>query len=62
MSRPAISQHLRVLKEAKLVVDKSSGTQRLYALNPKGFEELREYLDQFWDQALNAFKKKIEEQ
>lgn len=62
VSRPAISQHLRVLKEAKLVVDKSSGTRRLYALNPKGFDELREYFDQFWDQALNAFKNKIEEQ
>lgn len=62
ISRPAISQHLRVLKEARLVVDRSSGTRRLYALNPEAFDSLREYFDQFWNQALIAFKNKIEEQ
>ena len=62
ISRPAISQHLRVLKEARLVVDRSSGTRRLYALNPEAFDSLREYFDQFWNQALTAFKNKIEEQ
>ena len=62
ISRPAISQHLRVLKEAHLVVDRSSGTRRLYALNPEAFDSLREYFDQFWNQALTAFKNKIEEQ
>lgn len=62
ISRPAISQHLRVLKEAHLVVDRSSGTRRLYALNPEAFDSLREYFDQFWNQALIAFKNKIEEQ
>ena len=61
VSRPAISQHLRILKEAKLVVDRSAGTQRLYRLNPEGFDTLREYFDQFWTQALIAFKTKVEE-
>ena len=60
-SRPAISQHLRILKEANLVVDSASGTRRLYQLNPQGFESLRDYFDQFWSVALNAFKKKAEE-
>ncbi len=62
MSRPAISQHLRVLKEARLVVDRTSGTRRLYALNPEAFDSLREYFDQFWNHALIAFKNKVEEQ
>lgn len=62
VSRPAISQHLRILKEAKLVVDQSSGTRRVYALNPEGFESVREFFDQFWTQALHSFKNKVEEQ
>jgi DNA-binding transcriptional ArsR family regulator len=61
VSRPAISQHLRVLKEAKLVTDRSDGNRRLYGLNPEGFRSLREYLDQFWTVALGEFKKKAEE-
>ena len=61
MSRPAISQHLRVLKEANLVIDHAEGTRRLYELDPRGFDTLREYLDQFWTHALAAFKKKVEE-
>jgi DNA-binding transcriptional ArsR family regulator len=61
ISRPAISQHLRVLKEAKLVTDRADGTRRLYELDSAGFESLREYLDQFWDHALAAFKRKVEE-
>jgi DNA-binding transcriptional ArsR family regulator len=61
ISRPAISQHLRVLKQANLVVDRSLGTRRLYQLNPEGFESLREYFDEFWAQALIQFKKKVEE-
>ena len=60
MSRPAISQHLRVLKDAKLVVDRPAGTRRLYEIDPAGFETLRAYLDQFWTHALAAFKKKVE--
>lgn len=60
VSRPAISQHLRILKEANLVVDRAAGNRRLYQLNPEGFDSLREYFDQFWTVALNAFKKKVE--
>jgi DNA-binding transcriptional ArsR family regulator len=60
VSRPAISQHLRILKEANLVVDRAAGNRRLYQLNPEGFDSLREYFDQFWTVALTAFKKKVE--
>jgi DNA-binding transcriptional ArsR family regulator len=62
VSRPAISQHLRVLKQANLVVDRPAGNRRLYQLHPAGFETLREYFEQFWGQALSAFKRKVEEQ
>jgi DNA-binding transcriptional ArsR family regulator len=62
VSRPAISQHLRILKQANLVVDRPAGNRRLYQLNPVGFETLREYFEQFWGQALSAFKRKVEEQ
>ena len=61
MSRPAISQHLRVLKRAHLVTDRAAGTRRLYALNPEAFDSLRTYFDGFWTQALAAFKKRVEE-
>jgi DNA-binding transcriptional ArsR family regulator len=60
VSRPAISQHLRVLKQANLVVDRASGNRRLYQLHPAGFESLREYFEQFWGQALSAFKREVE--
>ncbi len=62
VSRPAISQHLRILKEANLVTDHSQGTRRVYEINTQGFDSLREYFDQFWNHALAAFKKKVEEQ
>src|SRR5437763_14815081 len=61
VSRPAISQHLRVLKDARLVIDRAQGNRRLYELDPAGFQALRDYLDQFWTLALDAFKKKAEE-
>ena len=61
VSRPAISQHLRILKDAGLVVDRPAGNRRLYRLNPEGFDSLRDYLDRFWTHALAAFKKKAEE-
>nr|WP_257031007.1 metalloregulator ArsR/SmtB family transcription factor [Edaphobacter lichenicola] len=61
VSRPAVSQHLRVLKEAKLVRDEAAGTRRYYSLDPKGFEALRKYLDNFWGEALEAFQAKVEE-
>jgi len=60
ISRPAISQHLRVLKDARLVVDEAVGNRRMYALNPEAFESLREYFDQFWTHALAAFKTRVE--
>ena len=60
VSRPAISQHLRILKEAQLVRDVASGTRRLYAINPEGFQSLREYFDRFWTIALSEFKKTVE--
>ena len=61
VSRPAISQHLRVLKDARLVLDSADGNRRLYRLNADGFDSLREYLDRFWTHALAAFKKRAEE-
>ena len=56
ISRPAISQHLRVLKNARLVVDRAEGTRRVYQVNPEGIEALRRFFDQFWTDALAAFK------
>jgi DNA-binding transcriptional ArsR family regulator len=56
VSRPAVSQHLRVLKEARLVVDRAEGTRRLYAVDAQGLEALRRWLDGFWDETLAAFK------
>ena len=60
MSRPAISQHLRVLKQANLVTDRAAGTRRLYAVNPEAIESLRQYFDRFWERALAAFKQRVE--
>lgn len=56
VSRPAVSQHLKVLKDAHLVVDRAEGTRRLYEVNTAALEELRSWLDGFWDEALSAFK------
>ncbi|MFL5829267.1 MAG: ArsR/SmtB family transcription factor [Solirubrobacteraceae bacterium] len=56
VSRPAVSQHLRVLKEAGLVLDRPVGNRRIYQLNPEGIEALHAYLDQFWKRSLAAFK------
>jgi DNA-binding transcriptional ArsR family regulator len=61
VSRPAVSQHLRVLKDAQLVTDRADGTRRVYALNPHAFASLRDYFDRFWTQALDAFKRRVEE-
>jgi DNA-binding transcriptional ArsR family regulator len=59
VSRPAISQHLRILKRANLVSDRPAGNRRLYQLDPQGFETVREYFDQFWGQALSAFARRV---
>jgi|SRR3954470_18045069 DNA-binding transcriptional ArsR family regulator len=56
VSRPAVSQHLKVLKNAGLVLDQADGTRRLYRIDPDGVGALRAYFDRFWNQALDAFK------
>jgi len=56
VSRPAVSQHLRVLKEAGLVTERQNGTRRLYRVDPDGLAGLREYLEGFWEEALASFK------
>ncbi len=61
VSRPAVSQHLRVLKEAGLVLDERAGNRRLYRLNPAGVRELRAYVDRFWNLALVGFQKAAEQ-
>jgi DNA-binding transcriptional ArsR family regulator len=60
VSRPAVSQHLRVLKEAGLVDEQAEGTRRVYFIDPHGLAELRRWLDQFWDEALAAFQVEVE--
>jgi DNA-binding transcriptional ArsR family regulator len=60
VSRPAVSQHLKVLKEAGLVSDRQDGSRRIYAIDPKGLGAMRAWLDQFWDGALLALKAEIE--
>jgi DNA-binding transcriptional ArsR family regulator len=56
VSRPAVSQHLRVLQAAGLVTAEPSGTRRLYRIDPQGIAALRDYFDGFWSDALDAFK------
>jgi DNA-binding transcriptional ArsR family regulator len=60
VSRPAVSQHLKVLKMAGLVTDRPEGTRRVYYIDPHGLGALRAWLDQFWDQALAAFQAEVE--
>jgi DNA-binding transcriptional ArsR family regulator len=62
VSRPAVSQHLKVLKDAGLVIDRPDGTRRLYQLDPGGIEAMRAYFDTFWHKALTAFKHAVEEE
>jgi DNA-binding transcriptional ArsR family regulator len=61
VSRPAVSQHLKLLKEAGLVFEERDGARRIYQLNPEGAGELRDYLDRFWGHALAAFKVRVEQ-
>ena len=56
VSRSAVSQHLKVLKDARLVTARADGTRRVYAVDPRGVEAVREWLDGFWDETLAAFK------
>lgn len=60
VSRPAVSQHLKVLKEAGLVRESREGARRIYQIDPKGLGQLRAWLDQFWDEALKAFRAEAE--
>jgi DNA-binding transcriptional ArsR family regulator len=62
VSRPAVSQHLKVLKEAGLVADRPEGTRRVYYIDPDGLGALRAWVDHLWDQALAAFKTEVEMQ
>jgi DNA-binding transcriptional ArsR family regulator len=62
ISRPAVSQHLKVLKDAGLVVDTAAGTRRVYRLDPDGVGAVRAYFDAFWNQALAAFKAAVEQE
>lgn len=61
VSRPAVSQHLKVLKQAGLVIDHPAGNRRVYQLDPGGVATLREYLDHFWHLSLAAFKEAVEQ-
>ena len=62
VSRPAVSQHLKVLKEAGLVTDRAEGTRRVYQIDPQGLGQLRGWFDRFWDDALTAFAAETERQ
>jgi DNA-binding transcriptional ArsR family regulator len=62
VSRPAVSQHLRVLKRAGLVSDRPDGNRRLYAVDPAGLQAVRDYFDWFWSDALAAFKRAAEKE
>ena len=60
VSRPAVSQHLKILKEAGLVDDRSEGTRRIYHIDPRGLGAMRAWLDQFWEGALASFAAEVE--
>jgi DNA-binding transcriptional ArsR family regulator len=62
VSRPAVSQHLKALRQAGLVGGRAEGTRRVYFIEPRGLRELRAWLDQFWDQSLAAFAAEAEKQ
>ena len=61
VSRPAVSQHLKLLKGAGLVTERAAGTRRIYAVDPDGLEAMRAYLDQFWAKTLAAYKTVVEQ-
>jgi DNA-binding transcriptional ArsR family regulator len=60
VSRPAVSQHLRILLEAGLVKQRREGARSIYQVDPRGVQAMRDYLDRFWDRALAAFKAAVE--
>jgi DNA-binding transcriptional ArsR family regulator len=61
VSRPAVSQHLKVLKQAGLVIDEPVGNRRIYRVDPEAVAALRDHLDRYWQQALTAYKTTVEE-
>ncbi len=61
VTRPAVSQHLKALKSAGLVLDRAEGTRRIYRADPEGLRELRTQLDRFWNEALATFKQLVEQ-
>ena len=62
VTRPAVSQHLKVLREARLVRDRAEGTRRIYYIDPAGFGQIRGWLDRFWDESLAAYAKAAEQE
>ena len=60
VTRPAVSQHLKVLKDAGLVVVRAEGTRNIYRVDPRGVAAMRDYLDRFWQRALASFKEEVE--
>jgi DNA-binding transcriptional ArsR family regulator len=60
VSRPAVSQHLKALKDAGLVVEERRGVRRIYSVDPKSVAELRDYFDRFWDVALESYRRSLE--
>src|ERR1700682_5149791 len=62
VSRPAVSQHLKVLKDAGLILDERQGASRIYRVDIRGFAEMRAYLDRFWDRSLSAYKTAVEKE
>ena len=62
VTRPAVSQHLKVLKDAGLVVARSEGTRNIYQVDPRGVAAMRDYLDRFWKRALASFKEEAEKE
>ena len=60
VSRPAVSQHLKALKDAGLVADRADGARRIYFIDPKGLAAVRRWLDEFWDEALAAYQREVE--
>lgn len=62
VSRPAVSQHLKVLREAGLVCDRKDGTRRIYSVDPRGLDDIRAYFDSFWGEALGRFAAEAREE
>ena len=62
ITRPAVSQHLKVLKEARLVRDEPRGTRRIYRIDPAGLGEIRQWLDRFWDQSIASYGRAVEQE